>query len=209
MSDLRSARARPDPRERFARQFFRMVNPLARWMMSPPESRGVCRDTAKYREIAHQALTAGQAICPAHSCSGPRSMAAHDQPCSSRVTAVRCGRSAGSRQARRDGRADTRPSSPPAPRAGAADHAHDQEPAHHAEAGRMVSPPIDLFLRERRRGPRGHAKRRALMPPPLISALLQGRSHPSRLVNYYQRRAAGISCPAPSEAHRRTPAVGE
>jgi deazaflavin-dependent oxidoreductase (nitroreductase family) len=44
MSDLRTARARPDPRERFARQFFRMVNPLARWMMSvgiPTGSRNV------------------------------------------------------------------------------------------------------------------------------------------------------------------------
>jgi deazaflavin-dependent oxidoreductase (nitroreductase family) len=44
MSDLRTARARPDPRERFARQFFRMVNPLARWMMSvglPTGSRNI------------------------------------------------------------------------------------------------------------------------------------------------------------------------
>jgi hypothetical protein len=30
MSDLRTARAAADPREHFARQFFRVVNPLAR-----------------------------------------------------------------------------------------------------------------------------------------------------------------------------------
>jgi deazaflavin-dependent oxidoreductase (nitroreductase family) len=34
MSQLRTARAAGDPRERFARQFFRVVNPLARWLMS-------------------------------------------------------------------------------------------------------------------------------------------------------------------------------
>ena len=33
MNDLRTPHARPDPRERFARQLFRMVNPLARRMM--------------------------------------------------------------------------------------------------------------------------------------------------------------------------------
>src|SRR5215470_1499426 len=44
MSDLRTARVRPDPRERFARQFFRIVNPMARWMMSvgiPTGSRNI------------------------------------------------------------------------------------------------------------------------------------------------------------------------
>ena len=44
MSDLGTGRARADPRERFARQFFRMVNPLARWMMSvgiPTGSRNI------------------------------------------------------------------------------------------------------------------------------------------------------------------------
>lgn len=44
MSDLRAARAPADPRERFARQFFRVVNPLARWMMSvgiPTGSRNI------------------------------------------------------------------------------------------------------------------------------------------------------------------------
>src|SRR5207237_1780172 len=44
MSHLRTARARPDPRERFARQFFRTVNPLAHWMMSvgiPTGSRNI------------------------------------------------------------------------------------------------------------------------------------------------------------------------
>jgi hypothetical protein len=44
MSDLRATRGRPDPRERFARQFFRLVNPLARWMMSvgiPTGSRNI------------------------------------------------------------------------------------------------------------------------------------------------------------------------
>ena len=34
MSELNTARAPTDPRERFARQFFRVVNPLARRMMS-------------------------------------------------------------------------------------------------------------------------------------------------------------------------------
>ena len=34
MSDVRSAYAGPDPRERFFKRFFRVVNPLARWMMS-------------------------------------------------------------------------------------------------------------------------------------------------------------------------------
>ena len=44
MSDLRTARARPDPRERFARQFFRVANPLARRLMSagvPTGSRNI------------------------------------------------------------------------------------------------------------------------------------------------------------------------
>ena len=34
MSDVRTAPTGPDPRERFFKHFFRMVNPLARWMMS-------------------------------------------------------------------------------------------------------------------------------------------------------------------------------
>jgi deazaflavin-dependent oxidoreductase (nitroreductase family) len=44
MSVLRTAPARLDPRERFARQFFRTVNPVARWMMSvgiPTGSRNI------------------------------------------------------------------------------------------------------------------------------------------------------------------------
>jgi deazaflavin-dependent oxidoreductase (nitroreductase family) len=44
MSELRTARAPADPRERFARQFFRVVNPLARRLMSvgvPTGSRNI------------------------------------------------------------------------------------------------------------------------------------------------------------------------
>ncbi|MBV9897472.1 MAG: nitroreductase family deazaflavin-dependent oxidoreductase [Chloroflexi bacterium] len=44
MSEVRTARPPADPRERLARQFFHMVNPLARWMMSvgiPTGSRNV------------------------------------------------------------------------------------------------------------------------------------------------------------------------
>ena len=44
MSELNTVRAPADPRERFARQFFRLVNPLARWMMSagvPTGSRNI------------------------------------------------------------------------------------------------------------------------------------------------------------------------
>src|SRR5579859_3072739 len=44
MSQLHTAPARTDPRERLARQFFRAVNPLARWMMSvgiPTGSRNI------------------------------------------------------------------------------------------------------------------------------------------------------------------------
>jgi deazaflavin-dependent oxidoreductase (nitroreductase family) len=44
MSELYTPRARPDPRERLARQFFRVVNPFARWMMSagiPTGSRNI------------------------------------------------------------------------------------------------------------------------------------------------------------------------
>src|SRR5260221_11532947 len=44
MSDLRTARAPADPRERFARQFFRVANPLARRLMSvgvPTGSRNI------------------------------------------------------------------------------------------------------------------------------------------------------------------------
>ena len=44
MSDVRTASTGPDPRERFFKHFFRMVNPLARWMMSvgiPTGSRNI------------------------------------------------------------------------------------------------------------------------------------------------------------------------
>jgi deazaflavin-dependent oxidoreductase (nitroreductase family) len=44
MSELNTARAPTDPRERFARQFFRVVNPLARRMMAagvPTGSRNI------------------------------------------------------------------------------------------------------------------------------------------------------------------------
>ena len=44
MSELTIARARPDPRERFARQFFRVANPLVRRLMSagvPTGSRNI------------------------------------------------------------------------------------------------------------------------------------------------------------------------
>src|SRR5215471_14246040 len=44
MSDVRTASTGPDPRERFFKQFFLMVNPLARWMMSvgiPTGSRNI------------------------------------------------------------------------------------------------------------------------------------------------------------------------
>jgi len=42
--DVRAAPTGPDPRERFFKQFFRTVNPLARWMMSvgiPTGSRNI------------------------------------------------------------------------------------------------------------------------------------------------------------------------
>src|SRR5215470_6589119 len=44
MSDVRTASTGPDPREHFFKQFFLMVNPLARWMMSvgiPTGSRNI------------------------------------------------------------------------------------------------------------------------------------------------------------------------
>jgi deazaflavin-dependent oxidoreductase (nitroreductase family) len=44
MSELRPARARPDPRERFARQLFRVANPLVRRLMAagvPTGSRNI------------------------------------------------------------------------------------------------------------------------------------------------------------------------
>ena len=44
MSDVRTAPTGPDPRERFFKHFFRMLNTLARWMMSvgiPTGSRNI------------------------------------------------------------------------------------------------------------------------------------------------------------------------